>query len=141
MKEARPFANSEVLFAKADKVWWALSEDDWLEAFRAHPKIGEQQAAALQSKEAQAWSAHEQSGAQDSPTRTKAELTVANKAYEDRFGFIFIVCATGKSAEDMLSILNQRLQNDRVTELRIAVEEQRKITELRLRKLLESLGE
>jgi OHCU decarboxylase len=140
MKEARPFANSEAILANADKVWWALSENDWLEAFRAHPKIGEQQAAALQSKEAQAWSAHEQSGIQESPMRTKAELAAANKAYEQRFGFIFIVCATGKSAEEMLSILNQRLQNDRAIELRIAAEEQRKITQLRLRKLLESLG-
>jgi OHCU decarboxylase len=137
MKEARPFAGSEALLAKAAHVWRDLSEDDWLEAFRAHPKIGEQKAAALQSKEAQAWSAQEQSGVQDSPTRTKAELAAANRAYQDRFGFIFIVCATGKSAEEMRSILNQRLQNDRATELGIAAEQQRKITELRLCKLLE----
>ena len=140
MTEARPFADLESLLAKAGSVWWSLSQDDWLEAFRAHPRIGQKKAAATQSQQAQSWSAQEQSGVQDSAFQTKAELAERNTAYEARFGFIFIVCATGKSAGDMLSILNRRLQNDSATELRIAAEEQRKITELRLRKLLGSLA-
>ena len=136
LSAARPFADVEALFHKADSVWWSLSESDWLEAFRAHPKIGEQKAATAQSEQARSWSAREQSGVQDAAAETKAALAKGNQEYEERFGFIFIVCATGKSSEEMLRTLNQRLQNDRGTELRAAAEEQRKITRLRLEKLL-----
>jgi len=107
-----------------------------LEAFLAHPKIGEQKAAAVQSEQAGHWSAQEQSGVQNALIETKAALSAGNHEYEERFGFIFIVCATGKASEEMLEILNARLQNDRETELRAAAEEQRKITRLRLEKLL-----
>jgi OHCU decarboxylase len=133
---ARPFTDAETLFRKAESVWWSLGEQDWLEAFRAHPKIGEQKAAAGQSEQARCWSAKEQSGIQDAATETKAALADGNQKYEERFGFIFIVCATGKSSEEMLAILSARLQNDPGTELRTAAEEQRKITRLRLEKLL-----
>ena len=133
---ARPFANNDALLAKADEIWWSLSAEDWLEAFRAHPKIGEKKAAAAQSEQARAWSAQEQSGVADASSQMKDELERLNREYEDRFGFIFIVCASGKSSEEMLSILNSRTDNDRDTELRIAAEEQRKITRLRLEKLL-----
>lgn len=136
LSAARPFADVEALLHKADSVWWSLSESDWLEAFRAHPKIGEQKAATAQSEQARGWSAREQSGVQDAAAETKAALAAGNQEYEERFGFIFIVCATGKSSEEMLGTLNQRLQNDRGTELRAAAEEQRKITRLRLEKLL-----
>jgi OHCU decarboxylase len=136
LTEARPFANADDLFTKADSVWWSLREEDWLEAFRAHPKIGEQKAAGAQSEQAQGWSAQEQSGVQDAVAETKAALAAGNQEYERRFGFIFIVCATGKSSAEMLAILNGRLQNDSGTELRLAAEEQRKITRLRLEKLL-----
>ena len=136
MTAARPFANNDALFAKADELWWSLSAEDWLEAFRAHPKIGEQKTAAAQSEQARAWSAQEQSGVADASSQTKDELERLNREYEDQFGFIFIVCASGKSSEEMLSILNSRIDNDRDTELRIAAEEQRKITRLRLEKLL-----
>ena len=136
MTAARPFANNDALFAKADELWWSLSAEDWLEAFRAHPKIGEQKAAAAQSEQARAWSAQEQSGVADASSQTKDELERLNREYEDRFGFIFIVCASGKSSEEMRSILNSRIDNDRDTELRIAAAEQRKITRLRLEKLL-----
>ncbi len=133
---ARPFANAKDVFGKADRVWWSLDATDWLEAFRAHPKIGEKKAATAQSSEARRWSAEEQSGTSSASAETVATLAEANRAYEKRFGHIFIVCAKGKSAEEMLGILKQRLQNDPETELRIAAEEQSKITRLRLERLL-----
>ena len=136
MADARPFESTDDLLAKADGIWWSLSEEDWLEAFRAHPKIGEKKAAAAQSEQVRNWSAQEQSGIRAAAADTKAALAAGNQEYERRFGFIFIVCATGKSSEEMLAILNARLQNDPETELRIAAEEQRKITRLRLEKLL-----
>jgi OHCU decarboxylase len=139
MTEARPFASVKDLLAKADNLWWSLGEEDWLEAFRAHPKIGEQKAAAAQSEQARNWSAQEQSGIERAAQETKAALASGNQDYEDRFGFIFIVCATGKTSAEMLAILNERLQNDPATELRVAAEEQRKITRLRLEKLLPAL--
>jgi OHCU decarboxylase len=136
LSEARPFNDADALRHKADSVWWSLTEKDWLEAFRAHPKIGEQKAAAAQSEQARSWSAHEQSGIHDAATETKKALAAGNQQYEERFGFIFIVCATGKTSAEMLALLNSRLQNDPETELRAAAEEQRKITRLRLEKLL-----
>ena len=137
MTAARPFANVDELLTKADSIWWSLSSEDWLEAFRAHPKIGEKKAAAAQSEEALQWSAQEQSGVNDAAATTMAALAAGNRDYEQRFGFIFIVCATGKSSEEMLAILQARLQNDAETEIAVAAEEQRKITRLRLEKLLQ----
>jgi len=136
LTDARPFTDVDALFQKAESVWWSLSDEDWLEAFRAHPKIGEQKAAAAQSEQARSWSAQEQSGVQNTVTETKAALAAGNQEYEERFGFIFIVCATGKTSAEMLAILSARLQNDPGPELRTAAEEQRKITRLRLEKLL-----
>ena len=137
MTTARPFADVDDLLTKADSFWWSLSAEDWLEAFRAHPKIGEKKAAAAQSEEARQWSAQEQSGINDAAAETMTALATGNRDYEQRFGFIFIVCATGKSSKEMLAILNGRLQNDAETEMGIAAEEQRKITRLRLEKLLQ----
>jgi len=136
MSEARPFGNMQHLMGEADHLWSSLSAQDWLEAFRAHPKIGEQKAAARQSEQTQAWSAQEQSSVQEAATSTKAALAQGNRQYERQFGFIFIICATGKTAEEMLSILNRRLQNSPETELEVAADEQRQITRLRLEKLL-----
>jgi OHCU decarboxylase len=136
MNAARPFADVDELLTKAGGTWSSLSPADWLEAFRAHPKIGEKKAAAAQSEEARKWSAQEQSGISDAAADTMAALAEGNRDYERRFGFIFIVCATGKSSDEMLAILNGRLQNDAETEMGIAAEEQRKITRLRLEKLL-----
>jgi OHCU decarboxylase len=136
MLESRPFLNQNDLVAKAETSWWALGEEDWLEAFRAHPKIGEQKAAAAQSEQARSWSAQEQSGVTDAAAETKAALAAGNREYEQRFGFIFIVCATGKTSEEMLAILTERLQHDSETELRVAAAEQQKITQLRLEKLI-----
>ena len=136
MTNARPFGNFAELVDKADSIWRSLSEQDWLEAFGAHPKIGEKKAAVAQSEQAQTWSAQEQSGTQEAAAETTAALTEGNREYERCFGFIFIVCATGKTSEEMLAILRGRLRNDPETELRVAAEEQRKITRLRLEKLL-----
>ena len=138
MSDARPFANANELSSRADEIWWSLTEEDWLEAFRAHPKIGEKKAAATQTAQAQQWSANEQSESQKAAAETKAALAEGNREYEQRFGFIFIICATGRSAEEILAELNDRLNNDSETELRAAAEEQRKITQLRLQKLLEN---
>src|SRR5262245_11582483 len=135
MAEARPFADNEELLETADRIWCSLGEEDWLEAFRAHPKIGEKKAAATQSPGARNWSAEEQAGMTSASANTVAALAEGNREY-DRFGFIFIVCATGKSSDEMLTILNQRLQNDTETELQIAAQEQGRITRLRLEKLL-----
>ena len=136
MTAIRPFKSIDDLLAKADSVWWSLDQEDWLEAFRAHPKIGEQKAATVQSEQAQGWSAQEQSAASGAATEVMRALAEGNREYEQRFGFIYIVCATGKSSEELLKILNARLKNDAETELRNAAEEQRKITRLRLEKLL-----
>ncbi|MDX6443332.1 MAG: allantoicase [Blastocatellia bacterium] len=136
MTNARPFADVDGLLGAAESIWWSLSEPDWLEAFRAHPKIGEQKAVAVQSAQAQTWSAQEQSGVANAAAETKAELAARNQEYEQRFGFIFIICATGKTSAEMLAILTERLQNDTEAELRIAADEQRKITRLRLEKLI-----
>ena len=138
MTEARPFANFEEVSSKANEIWALLGEQDWLEAFRAHPKIGERKAAAIQSQQAVIWSAQEQSQAQQVADETKAAIAEGNRVYEDRFGFIFIICASGKSAAEILSSLNQRLTNSIETELRIAAAEQQKITRLRLEKLLQA---
>jgi OHCU decarboxylase len=132
----RPFTDLANVLAKADLIWSSLAPDDWLEAFRSHPKIGEKKAEQAQSSVAKAWSEQEQSGTRDSATKTMAALAEGNREYAERFGFIFIVCASGKSAEEMLAILQSRLHNQPQDELKIAAEEQRKITQLRLRKLI-----
>ena len=136
MNEARPFATVAQLLVTADDVWSSLSKEDWLEAFRTHPKIGEKKASSAQSEQAQKWSAQEQAGTQEATAETGAALAEGNRRYMDRFGFIFIICASGKSADEMLASLNKRLQNDPETELVIASAEQRKITRVRLEKLI-----
>ena len=135
MSEARPFASLEEVSSKADEIWSALDAADWLEAFRAHPQIGERKAKATQSHQAASWSAQEQSQAQQAADETKTAIAEGNRVYEHRFGFIFIICASGKSADEILGSLNERLPHDPDTEMRVAAEEQRKITQLRLSKL------
>jgi OHCU decarboxylase len=136
LTSARPFASLNELFAEAERVWWSLDSQDWLEAFHSHPKIGEKKAAAPTAVEAQQWSEDEQSGIRDSAQQTLDALAKLNQTYEEKFGYIFIVCASGKSSEEMLAILRDRLKNNPADELRIAAAEQAKITQLRLRKLL-----
>jgi allantoicase len=125
MMDARPLDDA---LAKADEIWNALGRDAWHEAFAAHPRIGE--------KKADRFSGGEQSGAASAPDQTKQQLAAINREYESRFGHIYIVCATGKSADEMLAIAKQRLSNAPDDEIRVAAEEQRKITRLRLMKLV-----
>jgi OHCU decarboxylase len=134
----RPFANFDELSAKAEQVWWSLAAPDWLEAFHSHPKIGEQRAATPTSDQSRRWSEAEQAGVSTAAQETLRELANLNRQYEERFGYIFIVCATGKSSDEMLAILRVRLENPAGQELRNAAAEQAKITQLRLKKLIDS---
>lgn len=133
---ARPFPDAAALLERADAIWWALDEADWREAFRSHPKIGEKKAEAGQTGREQAWSAGEQAGMASAADAVRDALADGNRAYEARFGYIYIVCATGRTADEMLALLRSRLRNDPATEIRAAAEEQRRITRLRLEKLL-----
>ncbi|MFN2516471.1 MAG: 2-oxo-4-hydroxy-4-carboxy-5-ureidoimidazoline decarboxylase [Pyrinomonadaceae bacterium] len=132
----RPFEDFDDLIAKADHVWWLLEPHDWLEAFQSHPKIGQKKPDQQTSAEAQAWSEEEQSVARNATQKTKQALAALNDVYEEKFGYIFIVCATGKTSEEMLDILRHRLGNNPDEELRNAAAEQARITELRLMKLI-----
>lgn len=130
----RPYATVEALHKTADSIWWNLERADWLEAFSHHPRIGEKPESG--SEFARQWAEREQTGTRAATDEVKARLARANRAYFEKFGYIYIVCATGKSAEAMLAILNQRLQNDPPSEISIAAEQQRLITRIRLEKLL-----
>ena len=130
----RPFADANALFDAADHQWRNLGRAEWLEAFSHHPQIGEK--ATRGSESHRVWAAGEQSGSRDAAEDVKTRLVRGNRTYFDKFGFIYIVCATGKSAEEMLALLEDRLHNDPVRELQIAAEQQRQITRLRLQKLL-----
>jgi OHCU decarboxylase len=125
---SRPFADRTALLESADRAWHDLEPADWLEVFRSHARIGERSTDAV--------SQQEQTGAYLASADVRAALAAGNRAYEERFDFIFLICATGLSAQQMLANLRARLGNDAATELRIAVEEQRKITRLRLERLL-----
>lgn len=174
MAASRPFGSDVELAEEADRVWRDLSETDWLEAFAAHPRIGdagtdpadlpppqpsqttqmgtttemgtdlfngsEQKIDLSPFSRSREWSRQEQATATSASPETLANLADANRAYEERFGRIFIVCASGKNAGEMLRLLESRLGNDSETELAIAAEEQRKITRLRLQKLLGEAG-
>lgn len=136
LAEARPFSTVDELLSKADSIWWSLEPADWLEAFRSHPKIGEQKAAEKVAARARAWSEAEQAGTRNAAHETMQALAAGNREYEQRFGFIFIVCASGRTGDEMLTMLQERLTNDPNRELQMAAEEQRKITQLRLGKSL-----
>jgi 2-oxo-4-hydroxy-4-carboxy-5-ureidoimidazoline decarboxylase len=132
----RPFADESSLIVASDEIWKSLEPSDWNEAFSRHPRIGEQKASASASTQAATWSSQEQQQAANESEEIQSALVHANREYEAHFGRIFIVCATGKSASEMLEILYGRMQNDSATELCVSAEEQRKITNLRLRKWL-----
>jgi OHCU decarboxylase len=132
----RPFPNVEDLSTAADRVWSTMQEVDWLEAFACHPRIGERKAAAHAGAQSTAWSKQEQSRASTADDLVLAQLSESHHLYEQRFGFTYIVCATGKSAEEMLAILQRRLAGDREAELREAAEQQRQIMQIRLGKWL-----
>ena len=163
MAKARPFDSVAAMRVTADAIWAALAEADWREAFAAHPKIGAGGAgmAGLSRRSREAakadgsylsrrsaereggsaqrdggWSSHEQAGVASASDSVLDRLAAKNQEYAARFGYIFIVCATGKSAGEMLAILERRLANDPTLEIRLAAEEQRKITQLRVEKLM-----
>ena len=125
------------LLEDAEEQWFKCSEEDWKEAFAHHPKIGDIDSLKKKFASTAKWASAEQSGVNTASENTIEALAEGNKKYEDKFGYIFIVCATGKSAEEMLGILESRLQNDPKEEIEIAADEQNKITKLRLEKLLE----
>lgn len=128
MAAARPFANVDTMATRAEAIWASLGRADLLETFASHPRIGE--------RSPSAWAAEEQNSVLSASALARARLADANREYEARFGYIFIACASGKSAEDLLRLLERRLVNDATTEMAVAVEEQRKITRLRLTKLV-----
>lgn len=136
MTQRRPYKSLAELTHTASDVWWTLEQSDWLEAFHSHPKIGEKKAVGEVSSQSQHWSGQEQAGVQIANPETLDSLAQLNRDYEQTFGFIFIVCATGKSAGEMLEILRERLRNEPDAELRVAAAEQAKITEIRLKKLV-----
>jgi 2-oxo-4-hydroxy-4-carboxy-5-ureidoimidazoline decarboxylase len=138
MAARRPIRNEATLLAACDEVWRSLREPDWAEAFGSHPRIGESRAPAAASTPSTSWSGEEQQKVTASGEDIKLALAERNRAYERRFNRIFIVCATGKSASEILEILERRLQNDDRTELLVAAEEQRQISHIRLKKWLNS---
>ena len=125
------------LLEDAEEVWYQCSEEDWKEAFSYHPKIGDVESLTKKFASTAEWAAGEQSGVNAASKETIEALAAGNKEYEAKFGHIFIICATGKTAGEMLADLQTRLQNSRGVEMEIAAEEQNKITKLRIEKLLE----
>jgi 2-oxo-4-hydroxy-4-carboxy-5-ureidoimidazoline decarboxylase len=132
MLSRRPFGSQETLHAAGRDIWFALEPADWLEAFTHHPKIGDRAALRTRFAATRSLSEREQAGVAAAPDETLDALAEGNADYERRFGFIFIVCATGKTAEEMLGLLRSRIANDPERELQIAAAEQAKITEIRL---------
>jgi allantoicase len=134
----RPFADPSALLDTAEEAFGSLGRKDWMTIFRSHPAIGAKKAAGKQTANARKWSAGEQSVAQETSLETLAVMAAANEDYEATFGHVFLICATGKSSEQILKSLQERRGHDAETEMRIASQEQRKITRLRLEKLLGS---
>lgn len=136
MVARRPIDSEAALLAACDEVWRNLPEPDWVEAFRGHPRIGESRTPAANEGRSASWSEEEQRRVTTAGEDIKRALAEGNRAYEQRFNRIFIVCAMGKSAPDILEILQRRLRNDDRAELLEAAEEQRQITHVRLKKWL-----
>jgi len=131
-----PIESKESLFGQADIIWFACSESDWREAFTHHPKIGDVDSLWEKFAATKAWAEGEQSGVSTASRSVLEMLVEGNQLYEEKFGYIFIVCATGKSADEMLEIMESRLLNSPETEILMAMQEQNKITKIRLEKLL-----
>lgn len=133
---SRPFKDKRALLDASDAAWAETGEADRLEAFSHHPRIGGKDALRARFSSTQDWARSEQSGAAAASEAVLDALAAGNAAYEKKFGRIFIVCATGKTAAEMLDLLQSRLPNDAATELRLAAAEQNKITKIRLEKLI-----
>jgi 2-oxo-4-hydroxy-4-carboxy-5-ureidoimidazoline decarboxylase len=127
----RPYADVAALQQAADEIWTGLSPEDWLEALEAHPRIGERGGASAD------WSRQEQAGVGDAGEDVRERLARGNADYEARFGHVFLISAAGRSADEILAALTERLGNDPETELRVAAGEHRRITRLRIERLLE----
>jgi OHCU decarboxylase len=136
MVALRPIANVAALSEAADRVWATMQEVDWLEAFACHPRIGERKVSKHAGEQSVAWSRAEQAQTSSASDDVLAEIAAGNQRYEELFGFTYIVCATGKSADEMLAILKRRLESTRAIELREAAEQQRQIMQIRLGKWL-----
>ena len=136
MNQNRPFQDKNEVYQQAESIWFSLSSEDWLEAFTHHPKIGDIDSLRKKFHNTKSISKNEQSGVNDVEKSTLNNLAKSNQLYEDKFGFIFIVCATGKSADEMLALIKMRLNKNAETEMQNAAKEQNKITQLRLEKLL-----
>ena len=136
MNQNRPFQDEDEVYEKAESIWFSLSSEDWLEAFTHHPKIGNIDSLRKKFQNTKSISENEQSGVDNATESTLNNLAESNQLYEEQFGFIFIVCATGKSADEMLALIKIRLNNNAETEMLNAAKEQNKITQLRLKKLL-----
>lgn len=138
MVAARPFASVDSLFAVADEQWFALSPSDWLEAFSHHPRIGQTNLSQPKFAATADQSRREQSGMAGASDELRAHFAELNEQYQDRFGHVFLICATGKSAEQMLAAIQRRVTNDAPTELANAAKEQSLITRIRLQKLVDT---
>jgi 2-oxo-4-hydroxy-4-carboxy-5-ureidoimidazoline decarboxylase len=130
-----PFGSREALLSAARDEWFALSEDDWREAFEHHPKIGDARALRTRFAATRHLSEREQAGVAGAPDAIAEALADGNRAYQEKFGFIFIVCASGRTAEEMLDLLRTRLRNSPAAEIQIAAEEHAQITARRLEAL------
>ncbi|PJJ54882.1 2-oxo-4-hydroxy-4-carboxy-5-ureidoimidazoline decarboxylase [Hymenobacter chitinivorans] len=136
LNAAFPVADAAALFAQAHDIWYRLSEADWREAFTHHPKIGDVNSLKEKFASTSQWAEGEQGAVKQASQDTLEALAAGNETYERKFGYIFIVCATGKSADEMLALLQARLPNPPEAEIHIAMAEQDKITRIRLEKLL-----
>ncbi len=132
MVSSRPYRTLVEMLAASDEAWSRTNENDWHEAFAQHPRIGD--------RFATGWAGGEQAGVLSAAEAEQAELADVNRSYEERFGHIYIVCASGRTATDMLEDARERMKNDPETELRVAAAEQHKITQLRLRNVLGETG-
>ena len=137
MAQSRPFGSLEAMHSVATQIWEDLRVQDWLEAFEHHPRIGDRQALAARFASTRNWSANEQVGVEKAEEDILDRLASGNEKYSQRFGYVFLVCATGKSALEMLNLLEARINNSPEEELQIAQQEQQKIMLLRLDKMFE----
>jgi len=136
LAKRRPFSDISHLINEAQSVWQSLGERDWLEAFSGHPQIGDLSTLEKKYGNTTEWASGEQSGVGGASKEVLVQLSEYNKNYLKKFGFIFIVCATGKSASEMLELLKARIDNKPEVEMKIASAEQFKITKIRLEKLI-----
>lgn len=138
MVAARPYHSDRAMFEIAERTWWDLEPDDWLDAFSHHPRIGERISERPASATERGWSTTEQSGMDQADREVEDAMVARNLEYERRFGHVFLICATGRSGYEMLMALLTRLDNDPTDELRVAAAEQAKITRIRLEKLVDT---